>query len=87
AGARSIQGEAPCGFMNWELPQGNYVVCSFEAENFEALVMDALYKATKYTYNIWLPKHNLQTDVFCAERYARHSLETTNMEIWIKLID
>ena len=82
AGARSIQGEAPCGFMNWELPPGNYVVCSFEAENFETLVMDALYKAQQYVYNTWLPKHSLRTDAFCAERYASHSPETTNMEIW-----
>ena len=86
AGGRSEVGEAPDGFINWELPPGNYVVCSFEAENFEALVMDALYKATQYTYTIWLQKHNLQTDVFCAERYASHSPETTNMELWIKVI-
>ncbi len=87
AGARSGQGEAPNGFMKWELPPGKYVVCSFEAENFEALVMDALYKAQQYVYNTWLPKHNLQTDVFCAERYASHSSKTTSMDIWLKLMD
>lgn len=87
AGARSGGGEAPDGFMNWELPPGKYIVCSFEAENFEALVMDALYKAQQYVYSIWLPKHELQTDVFCAERYASHSPETTSMELWLKLIE
>lgn len=85
AGARSRDQEVPTGFMNWELPQGTYLVCSFEAENFKALVMDALYKAQQYIYNTWIPKHKLQTEVFCAERYASHSLETTTMEIWIKV--
>ena len=87
ASARKGQEEAPDGFMNWELPAGRYIVCSFEAENFEALVMDALYKAQQYVYNTWLPKHELLTDVFCAERYASHSPETTSMEIWLKVIE
>lgn len=87
AGARSKTEEAPEGFISWELPPGSYVVCSFEAESFDALVLDALYKATQYTYNIWLKKHSLTTDAFCAERYASHSPETTSMELWIKLID
>ncbi len=86
AGARSKPGKAPEGFMNWELPPGEYVVCSFEAENFEALVMDALYKAQRYIYNIWLTNRKLQTDTFCAERYASHSPETTSMELWLKLV-
>ncbi len=87
AGARSELREAPDGYMNWELPPGKYVVCSFEAENFEALVLDALYKAQSYVYNIWLPKHELKTDSFCAERYASHSLETTSMELWLRVIE
>lgn len=67
AGAKSSKKEVPNGFMNWELPVGMYIVCSFEAEYFEALVMDALYKAQQYIYNTWLPNHKLQTDAFCAE--------------------
>ena len=86
AGAKSSHREVPYGFMNWELPLGEYIVCSFEAEHFEALVMDALYKAQQYVYNIWLPNHKLHTETFCAERYASHSAETTSMEIWLKLI-
>lgn len=86
AGAKSVPGDVPRGFMNWELSLGDYIVCSFEAENFEALVMDALYKAQQYIYNTWLPNHKLQTELFCAERYASHSSETKRMEIWLKLI-
>lgn len=85
AGAKSKLGVLPEGFMNWKLPAGEYIVCSFEAENFEALVMDAIYKAQQYVYNIWIPNHNLQTEEFCAERYVSHSPKTTSMEIWLKL--
>ncbi|WMJ90025.1 GyrI-like domain-containing protein [Anaerocolumna sp. MB42-C2] len=86
AGAKARQDEVANGFMNWELPVGEYIVCSFEAECFEALVMDALYKAQQYIYNTWLPNHKLHTDIFCAERYESHSPETTSMEIWLKLM-
>ncbi len=86
AGAKFRPVEVPYDFMNWELLMGEYIVCSFEAENFEALVMDALYKAQQYVYNTWLPNHKLQTEAFCAERYASHSPKTTSMEIWLKLI-
>ena len=84
-GAKYSLGEVPDEFIHYELPQGEYIVCSFEADNFEALVMDALYKAQQYIYNIWMPNHKLQTEEFCAERYASHSSETTNIEIWLKL--
>lgn len=85
AGAKLELENVPNGFMCWELPSGEYIVCSFEAENFEALVMDAIYKAQQYIYNTWLPNHKLQTETFCTERYASHSPETKNMEIWLKL--
>ena len=32
------------------IPSGKYVVCSYEAENFESLVNEALYKASRYLY-------------------------------------
>ena len=86
AGAKSRQGNIPTGFMSWEMTSGEYIVCSFEAENFESLVMDALYKAQQYIYSKWLPNHKLQTEPFCVERYASHSPETTSMEIWLKLV-
>lgn len=85
AGARAGT-EAAAGYREWKLPEGEYIVCSFEAENFEALVMDALYKAQQYFYGTWIPKHKLQTEPFCAERYADHSPETGSMEIWAKVI-
>lgn len=78
---------AGAGYAAWTLPQGAYIVCSFEAECFEALVMDALYKAQQYLYGAWLPGHGVQTEPFCAERYAAHSPETSRMELWLKCVD
>nr|WP_308742749.1 AraC family transcriptional regulator [uncultured Anaerocolumna sp.] len=83
AGAESDSNEILEGYSSWELPKGEYIVCSFEAEDFEHLVMDAVYKAHKYVFETWLPNHNLTSKPFAAERYASHSPETTNMEIWI----
>jgi AraC family transcriptional regulator len=59
AGAKSRQEEAPDALVSWELPLGEYIVCSFDAENFDALVMDALYKAQQYIYNTLVPNHKL----------------------------
>lgn len=72
--------------VQWTQPRGEYIVCSFEAENFNYLVTDALYKAQQYLFNTWLPNHNLRTDEFCLEYYESHTPETTKMELWIKLI-
>ena len=87
AGARAETDMTSSGYKEWELPKGEYIVCAFEAEDFEALVMDVLYKAEQYLYNVWLPRHNLTTEPFCAERYASHSPETTKMEVWLKVAE
>ncbi len=87
AGAKAQGGQAPDGADAWELPAGEYVACTFEAENFEAFVMDALYKAQQYLYSVWLPGHGLKTAPFCAERYQSHTPETTTMEVWLKIAE
>lgn len=87
AGGKGVREAVPEDCINWELPPGNYIVCSFEAESFEYLVVDALYKAQQYIYDIWLPNHKLLTEPFCAERYASHSPDTTSMELWLKVAE
>lgn len=69
----------------YTLLEGEYVVCTFEPDCFKTLVMDSLYKAQQYLYNIWLPKHSITTDPFEAERYKSHTPETTSMEIWLRI--
>lgn len=86
AGAQVNSNTEVHGYKNWELPAGEYIVCSFEAENFQGLVMDVLYKAQRYLFETWLPNHKLTTMPFSVERYESHETNTTRMEIWVKPI-
>lgn len=86
AGAQSNDLPIPSIYIEKEIPVGEYIVCSFEAENFEALVMEALYKATQYLYQIWLPNHQITTEAFSIERYCFNDTEMKNMEVWVKPI-
>ena len=72
------------GFVKRELPAGEYIVCRVEAENFEDLVTVALDQASKYLFGIWLPRHNLITEPFSAEKYYRDLEGMACMEIWVK---
>ena len=72
------------GFVKKELLAGEYLVCRVEAENFEDLVTVALDQAGKYLFGIWLPRHNLTTEPFSAEKYYRDSEGMACMEIWVK---
>lgn len=83
AGAEAETNKVTQGYTSWELPVGEYIVCSFEAEDFEHLVMDAVYKAHRYLFETWLPNHKLRVKPFAAERYASHSPDTTSMEVWV----
>lgn len=83
AGAETLETASFQGCDCRELEAGEYIVCAFEAEDFEHLVMDAVYKAHWYLFEIWLPNHGLTSKPFAAERYATHSPDTTAMEIWV----
>ena len=72
------------GFIKRELPAGEYIVCRVEAENFEDLVTVSLDQAGKYLFGIWLPRHNLTTEPFSAEKYYRDLEGMACMEIWVK---
>lgn len=67
----------------WELPAGEYVVCSFEAENFTELTTSALDKAMKYLFGTWLKNHKLVTQPFSTEKYYKTTPDATYMEIWV----
>ncbi|MFZ5643811.1 MAG: helix-turn-helix domain-containing protein [Bacillota bacterium] len=83
AGAEAVAYKPSEGYTFWELPKGEYIICSFEAEDFEHLIMDAVYKAHRYLFETWLPNHKLRVRPFAAERYASHSPDTTYMEVWV----
>lgn len=82
-GAEACAGTVADGCCTWALTEGEYVVCTFEAEDFEHLVTDALYKAQRYLFEMWLPRHTLSCKPFAIERYANHTPETTSMEVWV----
>jgi len=68
---------------SWELPVAEYVVCTFEAENFAELRTDALDKAMKYLFSTWLPKHKLAIQPFSAEKYYSTADDVKSMELWV----
>lgn len=84
--AKTVPENLPDGFVQRELSIGEYIVCSIEAESFEKLVTTALDQAGKYLFGTWLPKHELTTQPFSAEKYYITSQETHHMEIWVSPI-
>jgi AraC family transcriptional regulator len=82
-GAEAVSNQASEKYSTWRLAEGEYIVCSFEAEDFEHLVTDALYKAQRYVFEMWLPNHKLSCKPFAIERYANHSPNTTSMQVWV----
>jgi len=70
-------------FAKWELPAGDYIVCSVEAENIIDLTTIALSKSMSYLFGTWLPKHNLSTKPFSAEKYVAVTPEMCKMELWV----
>lgn len=73
----------PDGFTAWELPAADYVVCRFEAESVSELITSALDKAFKYLFETWLPKNNLATKPFSAEKYGGMADGAACMELWV----
>lgn len=82
--AQKLPDQLPEGFVKKELPAGEYIVCTIEAENFEDLVTVALDQANKYLFGTWLPRHDLTTEPFSAEKYDRSPEDMARMEIWVK---
>ena len=82
AGSEVANGTEDNRFVKWELPAGEYVVCGFEAEDFEQLVTVAINKAVKYS-GIWLEKHGLTMESYSPEMYYDSSPDGTYMELWI----
>jgi len=84
AGASATHGTtAYDDFVLWKLPAAEYIVCSFEAESFEELTTSALGKSMNYLFGTWLPKHNLSTQPFSAEKYIGVNPGICKMEIWV----
>jgi len=79
----SEDSSVPDNLTSWELPATEYVVCSFEAENFTELTTSALDKAFRYLFETWLPGKQLTTQPFSAEKYVNKDDDGASMEIWV----
>ena len=67
------------------MPKGQYVVCRYEAEDFNALVNDALYKASQYLYEIWLPQHQFIPEPLLVQKYFQPFSKNCYIELWAKI--
>lgn len=82
AGAEVAEGSVAESFVSWQLPAREYVVCGFEAENFEQLTMVAINKAVKHS-GLWLENHNLRMELYSPEIYYGSTPEVSYMELWL----
>ncbi|MCC0703831.1 AraC family transcriptional regulator [Clostridioides sp. ES-S-0049-02] len=69
------------GYSIFELPAKEYLVCGFEAENFNELVDSAVFKADKFMER-WMKNHNLIATDFAIEMYYPTTPEVAYMEHW-----
>lgn len=70
-------------YNSWTMPKGPYIVCTYEAENFDTLVNESLYKVSQYIFEIWLPKHKIVTAPFILQKYFNPEQEGCYMETWL----
>jgi len=70
-------------FTSWVLPSREYIVCQYEAEDFDGLIA-SLGKMMKFT-RYWLKGHGLQADGFFPEVYYNNlpKADHAYMEMWI----
>lgn len=81
-GAEAERGKECSNYDRWEMPAREYIVCGFEAENFEQLTGSASGKAMKHM-RFWLKEHGLIADGFFPEIYYSDSFKMAYMEMWI----
>jgi AraC family transcriptional regulator len=67
-------------FLSMQLPAGEYVVCGFEAENFDELVTNIMYKAGSFASG-WLKKHSIACENYMPEMYFPNT-DVAYMEMW-----
>ncbi len=61
-----------------------YIVCKFEAENFNILITDTIGKVYKYMY-LWVKNKKVKVEPVAIELYYGSSPESSYMELWIPL--
>lgn len=80
-----VEGKQKPEYQTRTMPKGKYIVCRYEAENFTTLVSEALYKASGYLYDVWLPKHQYTPDTILIQKYFHPFKENCYIELWAKI--
>ncbi|MGX7115733.1 AraC family transcriptional regulator [Enterococcus termitis] len=83
AGAEVEYGSVIEGYTVFELPDSDYLVCGFEAVNFEELTNSAVYKAQTFMER-WMKEHKLSTTDFAVEMYYPVTDGRAYMEHWVQ---
>lgn len=73
------------GFEDFIMPKGEYVVCAYEAADFDSLINEALYKASQYLYEVWLPNYQIEPDALLVQRYSNPKEDYCGIELWAKV--
>ncbi|MCL2202931.1 MAG: AraC family transcriptional regulator [Defluviitaleaceae bacterium] len=81
AGKEASPESAHGDFIPWTLHSAKYVVCGFEADSFEDLVTNAIYKANTFI-RVWMTKHNIAYYNSMSELYFPNKTDVNYMEIW-----
>ncbi len=80
-GVETLKEEKNHNFTKWQLPVREYIVCGYEVENHEMMII-AMGKTMKYT-RFWLKEHGLIADGFYPEMYYGNKANIVYSELWI----
>ncbi len=69
----------------YTITKNKYIVCKFEAENFNTLITDTIGKVYQYMY-LWVKNKNVKVEPVAIELYYGSSPESSYMELWIPLM-
>jgi len=88
AGVETKQESKEDSLDKYTIKSGKYIVCKFEAEDFNTLITDTIGKVYGYMY-LWVSGKKLMDSVehVAIELYYPPSQENTYMELWIPLKD
>lgn len=82
AAGEAEAGSSAEGFSRFELPATKYLVCGYEAPDFNELTGAAVYKAQTFMDG-WMKRHNLVCGAFASEMYYPSPREFPYMENWM----
>lgn len=84
AGVETSQETSDKTLEKYILETGKYIVCMFEAEDFDTLITDTVDKVYKYMH-VWVSNKKVMVKPVAIEMYYNSSPDSSYMELWIPL--